>query len=69
MRKRNRWHRFKSQMKNFILGTITVFALLMLLASLDALFEQTVKATLIFLISLAWVVLFCHVNGWLKESQ
>ena len=62
MRKRRRWHRIKSKVKNLILGTITVFAFMMLIASLDALFEQTVKATLIFLISLAWMVLFCHAN-------
>ena len=66
MRKR-RWHKIKSKMKNFILGAITVFAFLMFLASMNALFEQTLKAMLVFVISLAWLVLFGHANGWLQE--
>lgn len=67
MRKRRRWHRFKSKMKNFILGAITVFAFLMLMASMEVLLEQTLKAILVFIISLAWLVLFGHANGWLQE--
>ena len=73
MKKRNRWHRIvrkiKSLVKNTILIGITTFAVLMLLASMEVLFEQTLRAFTVFTISLAWVVLFCHVNGWLKESQ
>ncbi len=62
-----RWHKLKSKVKNFILGAITVFAFLMLIASADALFEQTLKAMLIFVLSLVWLVLFGHANGWMRE--
>ena len=67
MKKKNRWHKFKSKMKNFILCTITVFALLMLMASMETLFDQTLRAMLIFTVSLVWLVLFGHANGWMNE--
>lgn len=66
-RNRIRWHKFKCRVKNFILVTITVLAILMLIASLGVMVEQAMKSLSIFFGSLAWIVLFCHANGWLKE--
>lgn len=66
--KKIRWRKLKSRVKNFLLVIITVVAFIMLMDSSDALLDKNAIALVVFVISLAWLVLFGHANDWLKES-
>lgn len=62
MKKKRRMRKIKSFLKNTILVLITQIAFLMFVASAEALVEHTVKALLVFILSLAWLVVFAHAN-------
>lgn len=54
--------KIKAWVKNTILGMVTTFAFLMFVASAEALVEHTVKALLVFVLSLAWLAVFATAN-------
>ena len=61
--------RVKRLVKNTILGSITVFAVLMWIASADALADANVEALIVFVASTLWVVAFCIANNLFKEKE
>ena len=61
--------RVKRLVKNTILGSMTVFAVLMWIASVDALADANVGALIVFIISTLWVVAFCKANNLFKEKE
>ena len=61
--------RVKRLAKNTILGTLTVFAILMWIASVDALADANVGALIVFIISTLWVVTFCKANNLFNERE
>lgn len=62
MKKKRRMRKIKSLLKNTALSLITTFAFLMFVASAEALVEHTVKALLVFILSLAWLAVFAYAN-------
>jgi hypothetical protein len=67
MKKKSIWHKIRSLVRKIILTFITTFAFLLLIASVGALMEQTMRAFIWFIVSVAWIVLFGHANGWMQE--
>ena len=55
--------------KKCIIGSATVFAFIMLMATTDELVEMSRKSFLIFLVSLGWLVAFCKANGCFNEKE
>lgn len=62
MKKKRRMRKIKSLLKNTALSLITLLAFVMYTASLEGLVEQSVKALLVFILSLAWLAVFAYAN-------
>lgn len=65
--KKWKWHKIKSKIKNLFLISTLIFAGLIFIASLQSLMEYSLRSLLWFVLSVAWIVLFGHANGWMQE--
>lgn len=61
--------RVKSFVKNSILGSITVFAFLMWIASVDAMADMQPIAIVIFFASSIWMLAFFKANDFFNEKE
>lgn len=61
--------RVKRFVKNSILGLVTVFAMLMWIASADALADSNVEALIIFVASTLWIVAFFKANNFFSKEE
>lgn len=56
--------KMKRIIKNFILCAITVVALSAMMLSIYLLAEQSMRALVVFILSVVWLVMFGEANSW-----